>query len=44
VWFATRAFGTAHIRRACPTSALQAASMLERMMFEEGRAWPPQQL
>ena len=43
VWFATRAFGTARIRRACPTSALQAASVLERMTFDED-AWLPQRL
>jgi hypothetical protein len=43
VRFATRAFGTAHIRHACPTSALQAASVLERMTFDEG-TWLPQRL
>jgi hypothetical protein len=42
VWSATRAFRIAHIRHACPTSALQAASVLERMTFEEGGAWLPQ--
>jgi hypothetical protein len=44
VWFSTRAFGIAHIRHARPTSALQAASVLERMTFEEGGAWLPQRL
>jgi len=39
VWFATRAFGIAHIR-----NALQAASVLERTTFDEGSAWLPQRL
>ena len=39
VQFAMRAFGIAHIRH-----ALQAASVLETMTFEEGGAWLPHQL
>ena len=39
VRLATRASDIAHIR-----NALQAASVLERMTFEEGGAWLPQQL
>jgi hypothetical protein len=38
--FATRAFGTPHIRHECRTSSHQAASVLERMTFAEGAGLP----